>query len=250
MAKEPVLRIHNLHFTYPDGTIALQGINLTLEEGESMALVGENGSGKSTFIKHLNGIYQADEGEIVVDGLALTKENLPTIRSRIGIVFQDPDSQLFCPTLFDDVAFGPLNMETEEALLSKRVHEALEDMGLLDLADRPPYALSFGERKRAAMATVLSMRPKIMIFDEPTSNLDPKNEAIMTKVIAQLSSTLIIISHDLPILYQTCKKVAVMERGRIDQILTMEEFLADRSLLRQYGLDFTFKCECCTGKKE
>ena len=243
--KPPIITIKNLHFTYPDGTVALQGIHLTVLEGESIALVGKNGSGKSTLIKHLNGIYRADQGEIMVDGLPVTNENLQKIRARVGMVFQDPDNQLFCSTLYDDVAFGPINMEEEEKLVEQRVRNALEKMGLWDLAHRPPHDLSFGQRKRAAMATVLAMRPKIMIFDEPTSNLDPQNEFIMTGILRDLSNTLILISHDLPILYQTCQKVIIMNEGRIDQILSMQDFISDLTLLRENGLDFTFRCECC-----
>lgn len=237
--------VKNLHFTYPDGTIALKGINLTINEGESIALVGKNGSGKSTLIKHLNGIHQPEEGEVIVDGLPVIEENLQKIRSRVGMVFQDPDSQLFCSTLYDDVAFGPVNMDVEDELVEQRVRDALEKMGLWDLVHRPPHNLSFGQRKRAAMATVLSMRPKIMIFDEPTSNLDPKNEAIMTGILHSLNCTMILISHDLPILYQTCQKVVILKEGSIDRILSMHDFISDRDLLRDNGLDFTFKCDCC-----
>ena len=245
--KPPIISIKNLHFTYPDGTVALKGVNLSIQDGESIALVGKNGSGKTTLIKHLNGIYQGDRGEIIVDGLPVIEKNLQTIRARIGMVFQDPDNQLFCPTIYDDVAFGPINMDVDEIITEQRIQEALGKMGLLELADRPPHNLSFGQQKRAAMAAVLSMRPKIMIFDEPTGNLDPKNEAIMTDIIANLTHTRIVISHDLPILYQTCQKAVLMEDGRIDQVLGMEDFIADRQLLRKNGLDFTFKCDCCNG---
>lgn len=248
--KSPIISIKNLHFTYPDGTVALKGVNLTIQGGESIALVGKNGSGKSTLIKHLNGIYQADQGEIIVDGLPVIEENLQTIRARIGMVFQDPDNQLFCPTIYDDVAFGPLNMDMDDIIIEQRVQEALGKMGLLGLADRPPHTLSFGQQKKAAMATILSMRPQIMVFDEPTSNLDPKNEAIMTDLIANLPYTRILISHDLPILYQACQKVVVMEEGRISQLLPMNDFITNRQLLRQNGLDFTFKCDCCDGHEK
>lgn len=243
--KTPIITIRNLHYTYPDGTVALRGVNLTVFEGESIALVGKNGSGKSTLIKHINGLYRPEEGEIIVDGLPVVEENLREIRSRVGMVFQDPDSQLFCSTLYDDVAFGPINLDMEPGLIEQRVHEALEKMGLLEFMHRPPHDLSFGQRKRAAMATVLSMRPKIMIFDEPTSNLDPKNEAIMTGLLRDLPTTMILVSHDLPILYQTCQKVVIMREGKIDQILSMQEFISDVNLLRTNGLDFTFRCDCC-----
>ncbi|MEW6378016.1 MAG: ABC transporter ATP-binding protein [bacterium] len=243
--KTPIITIKNLHYTYPDGTVALRGVDLTVFAGETIALVGKNGSGKSTLIKHINGIYRPEEGEIMVDGLAVTRENLKEIRARVGMVFQDPDSQLFCSTLYDDVAFGPINMDMEDGLVRQRVREALDKMGLLELMDRPPHDLSFGQRKRAAMATVLSMRPKIMIFDEPTSNLDPKNEAIMTDILRSLPATMILISHDLPILYQTCQKVVIMKGGKVDQIISMKDFISDVDLLRNNGLDFTFRCDCC-----
>ncbi|MGA1874114.1 MAG: energy-coupling factor ABC transporter ATP-binding protein [bacterium] len=242
----PAITIEDLHFTYPDGTIALRGVHLTIYEGEAVALVGRNGSGKSTLIKHLNGIYQADKGKITVDGLPVIEENLQLIRSRIGIVFQDPDNQLFCSTLYDDVAFGPINMDKDRETIGRRVRESLEQVGLWPLAELPPHDLSFGQRKRAAMATVLSMQPRIMIFDEPTSNLDPKNEAVMTDIIANLGCTRILISHDLPILYQVCEKVIIMKEGQIEHILPMQDFISDRELLRANGLDFTFKCDCCS----
>jgi len=247
--KSAIITMKNLHYTYPDGTAALRGIDLTIFEGESVALVGKNGSGKSTLIKHINGIYRAEEGEIIVDGLAVTEENLQKIRGLVGMVFQDPDSQLFCSTLYDDVAFGPINMDMEDSLVEQRVKDALEKMGLLEMMNRPPHDLSFGQRKRAAMATVLSMRPKIMIFDEPTSNLDPKNEAIMTEILCSLPVTKILISHDLPILYQTCQKVVILNEGKIDQIVSMQDFISDLTLLRNNGLDFTFRCDCCDDPK-
>ncbi len=246
----PIIHIENLHFTYPDGTVALRGVTLDIEEGESIGLVGKNGSGKSTLIKHLNGLYFPEKGQIVIDGLPLTEENITAIRAKLGIVFQDPDNQLFCPTVYDDVAFGPLNMDMEEKVIAQKVRQALKKMDLFDLADRSPHELSFGQRKRAAIATILSLHPKVMIFDEPTSNLDPKNEAVIADILAHLLCTRIIISHDLPILYQTCPKIVIMKEGIIDKILSIEEFLSDRQLLREHGLDFTFKCDCCHEHKQ
>ena len=242
--RKKVIEVRDLTYRYPDGTLALDGVNLTVYEGESIALVGPNGAGKSTLIRMFNGIYQG-EGEVRVDGLEVKEENLEQVRSLVGMVFQDPDDQLFCSTLYDDVAFGLMNMGLERAEVERRVEEAMAAVGLEECADKEPQNLSFGQKKRAAMATVLTMSPPIMVFDEPTSNLDPKNEKAFVELIGKLDSTCILISHDMPILYHLCQRVLAISQGRIVLDCTMDEFITDKSALREYGLDYTFKCADC-----
>jgi cobalt/nickel transport system ATP-binding protein len=242
--RKKVIEVRELTYRYPDGTLALDGVDLTVYEGESIALVGPNGAGKSTLIRMFNGIYQG-EGKVRVNGLEVDEENLDQIRSLVGMVFQDPDDQLFCYTLYDDVAFGLMNMGLERAEVERRVEEALAAVGLEESAQKEPQNLSFGQKKRAAMATVLTMRPQIMVFDEPTSNLDPKNEKTFVDLIGKLDSTRILISHDMPILYHLCQRVLAISQGKIVRDCTMDEFVSDTELLREYGLDYTFKCADC-----
>ena len=242
--RKTVIEIRDLKYQYPDGTLALDGVNLSVYEGESIALVGHNGAGKSTLIKMLNGIYQG-EGDVLVDGLPVTDENLDLIRSLVGMVFQDPDDQLFCSTLYDDVAFGLMNMGLERPEVERRIQEAMAAVGLEAYAQKEPQNLSFGQKKRASMATVLAMSPKIVVFDEPTSNLDPRSEKTFVDLIGKLDSTRILISHDLPILYHLCKRVLVLSQGKIARDCTMDEFVSEEGLLRKYALDYTFKCADC-----
>jgi len=244
MEPKKVIEVIDLKYRYPDGTLALDGVNLTVYEGESIALVGHNGAGKSTLVRLFNGIFQG-EGEVKIGGLAVEEENLDHIRSLVGLVFQDPDDQLFCSTLYDDVAFGLMNMGLERAEVERRVGEAMAAVGLAESAQKEPQNLSFGQKKRAAMATILAMRPQIMVFDEPTSNLDPRNEKTFVDLIGKLDSTRILISHDMPILYQLCRRVLALSGGKIVHDCSMDEFISDKDLLREYGLDYTFKCTDC-----
>ncbi len=245
MAKT-MIETKNLHHTYPDGTYGLRGINIKIVEGESVALVGSNGAGKTTFTKHLNGILRPTKGEVIINGMKISEENLPKIRSMVGMVFQDPDNMLFCPTLYDDVAFGPINFNMEESKIDKKVKKSLDEVGLLDLMDKRPHNLSFGQRKRAAMATVLSIRPPIMVFDEVTANLDTKNEKVIMDIIKSIPNTKIIISHDLQILHNLCERVLILSGGKIEEDISMEKFVSNQERLRKHGLDFKFRCDCCS----
>lgn len=249
MKRKKIIEIRDLKYHYPDGTKALYGVNLTIYEGESVALVGHNGAGKSTLIRMINGICRG-RGDVFVDGMPVVEENLDRIRTLVGMVFQDPDDQLFCSTLYEDVAFGLMNMGLERPEVERLVREALTAVGLEKDAQKEPQNLSFGQKKRAAMATVLAMRPKVMIFDEPTSNLDPRSEKTFVDLIGEMKSTRILISHDLPILYQLCRRVLVLSQGEIVQDCTMDEFVSDESALRRNGLDYTFKCVHCPPLEE
>lgn len=241
---DKVIEIKDLYYKYPDGTPALQGVNLEVKEGESIAVVGHNGAGKSTLLKHLNGILRG-HGEISIAGLPMNKDNLKAIRQQVGIVFQDPDDQLFCPTVFDDIAFGLVNMGVEREQIKGRVSKTLAQMDLAGFEERSAHHLSFGQKKRVAIATILSMMPRIMVFDEPTSNLDPYNEALLLDLIKDLPGTKLIVSHDLPMLFQLCKRFIVVSQGKIIEDTTCKKFMQNIPLIKEQKLDYRFKCRFC-----
>jgi len=194
--KATVVKVDDLHFSYPDGHVALRGISLNLCLGDKVALVGPNGAGKSTLMLHLNGILNG-HGAIEVGGVQLTKDNLPVIRAMVGLVFQNPDDQLFSPTVFDDVAFGPLHMGLPEAEVISRVDKALEAVRMTSYRDRLSHHLSVGEKKRIAIATVLSMDAKILILDEPSAGLDPRARRTLINLLRELPITMLVSTHDM-----------------------------------------------------
>lgn len=243
----PLIEMRGLGFVFPDGHRALEGVDLMIHEGERVAVVGHNGAGKTTLIKHMNGILTPTEGEIRFQGQPFEPEILSRVRTEIGIVFQDPDDQLFSATLYDDVAFGPLHSGFSAREVEARVAKGLELVGLKGYEDKAPQNLSYGQRKRAALATVLAMDPPIIILDEPTSNLDPRNERALLEVLSSLSKTLIVVSQDLPFLYPLCRRAIVLQRGKVHHDYTMEDLVSQKHFLRQHGLDFTFRCSCCDG---
>lgn len=208
------IKIENLEYTYPDGTQALKGINLGIFEGESIGLIGLNGAGKSTLLLHLNGILRGS-GKVEIMGLKITNGNLDLIRSKIGLVFQNPEDQLFMPTVFDDVSFGPINMMLPRAEIETSVNEALKEVGMLDSIKRPSHHLSFGEKKRVSIATVLSMKPQILVLDEPTSNLDPNGRRDIIKFLKGINKTKIIASHDLEMIAELCSRYVFLNKGMI-----------------------------------
>ena len=201
-----------LAFAYPDGSQVLYGVDLTVQPGERVALLGPNGAGKTTLVLHLNGIHTAGAGEVRVGGLPVTKENFKEIRRRVGIVFQDPDDQLFMPTVFDDVAFGPANLGLRGDELAVRVEQALGAVGMEAFADRPPYHLSYGQRRRVAVATVLAMEPQILVLDEPSSNLDPAARRELADILLGLELTTLMVTHDLPYALELCPACRRHER--------------------------------------
>ena len=194
----PVLDLRGLAFRYPGSQQALFGVDLHVHAGERVALLGPNGAGKTTLVLHLNGVLRAGAGTVSVSGLSVDDANLAEIRRRVGIVFQDPDDQLFMPTVRDDVAFGPANLGLRGAELEARVAMALAAVGVADLADRVPHHLSFGQRRRVAIATVLAMEPDILVLDEPTSNLDPASRRELADILRALPVTVLMVTHDLP----------------------------------------------------
>ncbi len=232
----PALRIRGLRFAYPDGREALRGVDFTVQPGERVALVGPNGAGKSTLILHFNGILQGD-GEVLVIGKRLTKDNLPEIRARVGLVFQNPDDQLFSPTVYEDVAFGPLHMGLDEVEVRRRVDEALSLVGMSDYAQRLPYHLSMGEKKRIAIATVLAMRPNILVLDEPSAGLDPRARRGLINLLRTLPQTQIIVTHDMLLVRDLCPRMALMDGGRIVADGATEALFEDERLLEAHGLE-------------
>jgi cobalt transport protein ATP-binding subunit len=244
-AKNPLIEMRGLGFEFPDGHRALDEVDLTIHEGDRVAIVGQNGAGKTTLIRHMNGILTPTAGEIFFRGQPIDPGIQTDLRSQIGIVFQDPDDQLFSPTLYEDVAFGPLNFGLSAQEIETRVTRALTWVGLVGYEDKAPQNLSYGQRKRAALATVLAMDAPVIVLDEPTSNLDPKNERALLEVLSSLPRTLIVVSHDIIFLYQLCRRAVVLQRGRVHHDYTMEDLVSQRSFLKEHGLDFTFRCLCC-----
>ena len=233
MAKK-VVAIKDLEYTYPDGTRALRGLSLDVFEGESVALIGPNGAGKSTLLLHLNGILQSDRGDVEVLGMKVD-ENIREIRSKVGMVFQDPDDQLFMPTVFDDVAFGPINMGFSE--VKEKVRRALEQVGMSGYERRAPHHLSFGEKKRISIATVLSMEPEILVLDEPTSNVDPHARRGLIGLLNGFDVTKIMATHDIEMVSETCDRAIVLFDGKIAANGDVEEVLTNSELLESHGLE-------------
>jgi cobalt transport protein ATP-binding subunit len=240
MSTSPSLLVEDVAFAYPDGHQALYGVDLRIDRGERVALLGPNGAGKTTLVLHLNGILRAGRGAVSVAGLPVDRANLQEIRRRVGIVFQDPDDQLFMPTVGEDVAFGPRNLGLPEAEVAARVAAALDQVGMAGFADRPPHHLSFGQRRRVAVATVLSMHPEILVLDEPSSNLDPAGRRELAEVLVGLPVTLLMVTHDLPYALQLCPRSVVLDGGTVVADGPTRELLADPDLLAAHRLELPY----------
>ncbi len=231
-----VLTVKDLHFSYPDGHAALHGVSLKLCNGDKVALVGPNGAGKSTLMLHLNGIL-GGHGEVEVAGQRLTRENLPAIRAMVGLVFQNPDDQLFSPTVFEDVAFGPLHMGLPEADVRARVDAALEAVRMSSYRDRLSHHLSVGEKKRIAIATVLSMNPSLLILDEPSAGLDPRARRTLINLLRELPITMLVSTHDMKLVQELFPRTIVMDEGRVVADGLTHDILEDENLLTAHGLE-------------
>jgi len=230
-----MLRVSDLSFRYPNGTLALDRVGFQAATNEKLAIIGPNGAGKSTLILLLNGILSG-EGEIWIDDRLMDNENRQVLHRKIGVVFQNPDDQLFCPTLYDDIAFGPLNLGCPNEEIESRVTEALARVGLQGREKDSTLTLSFGERKSASLATILAMRPEIYIFDEPSSNLDPYHRRMIINYINTLAETVLIATHDLDLVVETCNRVMILNRGRVMAMGGLQ-LLHDENLLKQNHLE-------------
>jgi len=231
-----VIQVEALSFAYPDGRRALDGLSLAVRDGEKVGLIGPNGAGKSTLLLHLNGILPCN-GCVHVLGMKVEKSNLKTIRQSVGLVFQNPDDQLFCPTVGDDVAFGPRQLRLPEAEIAARVRESLAAVGLSGFEARSAFHMSFGEKKRVAIATVLSMNPKVLALDEPTSNLDPRSRKELIRLLHRLGGTQIIASHDLDLVRTLCDRAVLLSKGRNVAEGAPGKILSDTALLEAHGLE-------------
>lgn len=233
----PAIRVTGLHYAYPDGHAALRGIDLDIAPGERVALLGPNGAGKTTLMLHLNGVLSALQGTVEINGITLSRTTLRDIRRRVGLVFQDPDDQLFMPTLAQDVAFGPANFGLRGAQLEDRVARALATVSMTDLAGRSPSHMSGGQRRRAALATVLACDPEVLVLDEPSANLDPVARRELAETLSGLDATMLLVTHDLPYAAQLCRRAIVMDGGVIVADGPIDDVLSDVELLAAHRLE-------------
>lgn len=240
-----IVEVKQLRHVYPDGTVALRDVSFRIHHGESVAIIGANGAGKSTLLLHLNGYLSATAGTIRIGDHTLSKATLAEIRRTVGMVFQDPDDQLFMPTVFDDVAFGPLNQGLTAGEIEQRVMDALERVGALELRNKPPYHLSGGEKKRVAIATVLSMLPEILVLDEPTSGLDPRARRQLLALLRAFHHTRIITSHDLDMVLELCERTIVLHEGTVMADGPTLEIFRNEELLAACHLEKPFALQGC-----
>jgi cobalt/nickel transport system ATP-binding protein len=235
LEKETVIEINDLNYFYPNGHQALDHVSFTVKSGEKIALIGQNGAGKSTLLLHLNGIYSG-EGTIKIDGLELNNVNVKRIRAKVGLVFQSPDDQLFSPTVVEDVAYGPIYMGLSTEEIQHRVTSALSEVNMNGYEDRVTYHLSVGEKKRIAIATVLAMKPEILVFDEPTAGLDPRARRNLIRLMENLSQTMLTATHDLSFAQRSFTRVILMNKGQIVADGKPDEIIENTALLEANGL--------------
>ena len=232
-----IVEVRDLHFAYPDGTDALKGVSFRITHGESVALIGANGAGKSTLLLHLNGYLTPTRGAVRIGETPLVRETAAAIRRTVGMVFQDPDDQLFMPTVGEDVAFGPLNAGLPPDEIEHRVVAALELVGMAHLRDRPPYKLSAGEKRAVAIATILAMSPDVLVMDEPSSHLDPRGRRRLIELLKSFKHTKIIATHDLELVIELCSRVIVLDDGKVVAEGPTAEILNNEALMLEHGLE-------------
>ena len=231
------MEFKDVFFRYPDGTEALNGVSFRITHGECVGIVGANGAGKSTLLMQMNGYMLPSDGAVTIGDLQLTKKTRLEIRKKVGVVFQNPDDQLFMPTVYDDVAFGPLNLKMSAERVTERVIEALQTVGCLHLREKPSHHLSGGQKRAVAIATVIAMAPDILVMDEPSSNLDPKSRRYLIRLLNGFNHTKIIATHDLDFILEVCKRCIVIKDGRIVADGPVSEILTDQVLLEENNLE-------------
>ncbi|MCL4502840.1 MAG: energy-coupling factor ABC transporter ATP-binding protein [Deltaproteobacteria bacterium] len=247
-----LVEVKDLEYAYPDGTPVLRGLSFRITHGEKVALIGANGAGKSTLLLQLNGCLVLQAGTVRIGDLPLNKETLAHVRRTVGLVFQDPDDQLFMPQVYDDVAFGPLNLGLPLEEVEERVNQALATVGALHLKNRPPYHLSGGEKRAVAIAAVLSMSPDILVMDEPTSYLDPKTRRQLIELLKTFHHTLIIATHDLDLVLDLCDRTIILKAGQVAADGLTRDLLQDGDLLQASGLEKPLcmqGCPVCQGSQ-
>ena len=240
-----IVEAKDLRYTYPDGSPALRGLSFRITHGESVGVVGANGAGKSSLLLHLNGYLTPQGGTVRVGDLPINKKTLEHIRRTVGMVFQDPDDQLFMPTVYEDVAFGPVNLGLPPEEIETKVMNALEAVGAGHLRDRPPYRLSGGEKRAVAIASVLSMSPDILVMDEPSSNLDPRSRRQLIRMLAGFEHTRILATHDLDMVLDLCPRTIVLKDGMVAADGPTLEIMRDRQILDECGLDIPLRLQGC-----
>ena len=240
-----LFELTNVSYTYPNGTVGINDLTISISHDDRIALVGQNGSGKSTLVRHLNGILPVQRGTLLYEGMSLTTEIINQLRLHVGILFQDPDNHLFCNTLYEDVAFGPMNQGLEQAEVDYLVKKFLAAVDLESLMYKPAHLLSYGQKKRAAFAAILAMQPDVLVLDEPTANLDPHHERVFKELLTEFDGTLIVIDHDLLFLHDICERSIVLSGGSLHHDFSMQELVGHQQALHDHGLDFNFRFSCC-----
>lgn len=230
------LELRDVSYSYPDGTIALQNLSFSVSKGEKIAILGPNGAGKSTLLKIIAGLMFPNSGNVFIEGELLTKKNADVLRRRMGFLFQDPDDQIFMPRVWDDVAFGPINLDLSEEEVNSRVTEALQKVHLEGMEDRVPHHMSYGEKKRIAIAGVLAMRPEILLLDEPTANLDPKGRAELIEILGNLDNTMIIATHDVNVASLMVERALVLNKRKLADG-TLRDIFSQADLLKEANLE-------------
>ena len=234
------LSVNNLNFEYPDGYKALENVNLNLSKGERLAVLGPNGAGKTTLILHLNGIHGELKGEIKLNDISYSEENISKIRKSVGLVFQDPDDQLFMPTVLEDVMFGPKNFGFSKKQVEENSIEALKQVKMLDFIDKPPHHLSFGQKRKVAIASVLASEPELLVLDEPSSNLDPASRRELIDILKNLDVSIILVTHDLPMALEICSRSVILNNGKITANDNTYKILKNEKIMSENRLELPF----------
>ncbi|HPN85060.1 MAG TPA: energy-coupling factor ABC transporter ATP-binding protein [Victivallales bacterium] len=243
MNASPIIKFDNVSFAYPDGTEALRQISLEIAAGSSTGIIGANGAGKSTLVNHLNAFHLPKSGCIVVNGHEASKKNSKKLREDVGLIFQNPDDQLFMPRLIDDVLFGPMNLGIPKKDSLLEAERVMRDLGIWELRMKPPFNLSQGQKRFASIATVLVMNPSILVMDEPTSDLDPRNRRKLINMLKRLNKTKIIVSHDLDFVWDTCERTVIMSEARIVAEGRTEDIVSQKDLLEKHGLELPIRMQ-------